>query len=317
MKTTGPTFLGIGAPRAGTTWLYRHLLNHPEVWMLPKKELHFFDRSLRYPSPNTLVTSSPVARIFGSNPWDRPQIISGLLSVAKRIINCKFRQALWWSKWTFGNYDEEWYNGLFSRRKSFKVSGEISPSYSILEDIDVARIKAINPDMKIIFMVRNPIERAWSAVRYNFNKGISKTNLASEEEIIAALKAPSMIRHGDYERTLDTYLKFFDSSQVLVCFYEAIRFDPVGLMSGIFSGLGVTPSKTDSITNDVRINASPARNIPSRVKDYLIETNTPLMDRFKHRFGSYANLWDGKLNLDNMLSQGDYSTTRLPPVLHP
>jgi len=38
-----PTFLGIGAPRAGTTWLHANLKKHPEIWLTPVKEIHYFD----------------------------------------------------------------------------------------------------------------------------------------------------------------------------------------------------------------------------------------------------------------------------------
>src|SRR3954453_9519065 len=39
-----PTFLGIGAPRTGTTWLHSNLRRHPEIWMTPVKEVHYFDK---------------------------------------------------------------------------------------------------------------------------------------------------------------------------------------------------------------------------------------------------------------------------------
>ena len=41
MKLT--TFIGIGEPRADTTWLYNVVFKHPEVWLPPLKELHYFD----------------------------------------------------------------------------------------------------------------------------------------------------------------------------------------------------------------------------------------------------------------------------------
>ena len=42
-----PHFLGIGAQRAGTTWLHSTLASHPEIWMPRIKEIHYFDR--KYP----------------------------------------------------------------------------------------------------------------------------------------------------------------------------------------------------------------------------------------------------------------------------
>ena len=42
---TLPTFLGIGVPRAGTTWLHTLLASHPDVYLPTKrKEIRFFDR---------------------------------------------------------------------------------------------------------------------------------------------------------------------------------------------------------------------------------------------------------------------------------
>src|SRR5204862_8294166 len=52
----GIQFLGIGAQKAGTTWLYEMLRLTPEVWMPPVKELHYFSRSPRYPSPSHLTS---------------------------------------------------------------------------------------------------------------------------------------------------------------------------------------------------------------------------------------------------------------------
>src|SRR3954454_14322487 len=45
----GPDFLCVGAQKAGTGWLYEQLRFHPDFWMPPVKELHYFDRSWRSP----------------------------------------------------------------------------------------------------------------------------------------------------------------------------------------------------------------------------------------------------------------------------
>ena len=43
MMYNGPTFICIGAQKAGTTWLYENLSRHPDVVMPPMKEIHYFD----------------------------------------------------------------------------------------------------------------------------------------------------------------------------------------------------------------------------------------------------------------------------------
>src|ERR671918_378664 len=80
-----PTFLGIGAQKARTSWLYQHLREHPNVWMPPEKELHYFDRSTSYPSPNNLATASPTSRLLGSQPWERPQVREGRRKLAMAL----------------------------------------------------------------------------------------------------------------------------------------------------------------------------------------------------------------------------------------
>ncbi len=305
-----PTFLGIGAHKAGTTWLFEQLRSHPDIWLPAVKELHFFDRSLRYPSPNTLATSSPLGRILGSEPWERPRMIEGLKSVAEDVKHKRFGEARWRSKWLFGHYNEDWYRGLFSPGMTHSSCGEITPSYSILEDEDVARIKMTNPDVKLIFMIRNPIERAWSAIRAK-----TKLNLVSDDEIIAVLKRPAMVVRGNYERTLEVYLRHFDSRQVLVCFYDAIRQDKVGLMAAVTDFLGVRRFSNCAIDNQKRVGASPPRKMPSKTREYLSATYAPMIEKIARAYGSYARQWESATD-----SGGPASTVNdqpLHPAFHP
>src|SRR6476660_1146062 len=43
-RVTGPDFICIGMPKAGTGWFYDQLSHHPDFWMPPAKELHYLDR---------------------------------------------------------------------------------------------------------------------------------------------------------------------------------------------------------------------------------------------------------------------------------
>lgn len=317
MQNTRPTFLGIGAHKAGTSWMYYQLIKHSQIWMPPVKEIHFFDRSPNYPSPNKLAISSPLSRFFRTESSERFRIKADLRSIMKSIQKHKFHEAIWWSKWTFGYYNENWYRSLFSQDNACEVYGEITPSYSILKSADVARIKAINPDLRLLFLIRNPVDRAWSAIRFNVQQGHSSLNLNSSNEIISALKKPSNILRGDYERTLDTYLKHFDSSQILICFYDAIRCDPVGLMSGITTFLNVISFEKAAIDNKTIVNRSSTYQMPVDVRDYLLETYAPMINRLAKTFGSYATIWERAESPHVMESQKEYTNTRLLPTVHP
>ncbi len=295
MKKRLPTFLGIGAHKAGTTWLFRHLRRHPEIWLPMVKELHFFDRSSGYPSPSFLATESPLKRLVKPNSAYRRQFAKSIEIMRRQLRRGNVGAALWFNKWLFGRYNEDWYAKLFKSGAEYQACGEVTPSYSILEPEDVGRIKAVNPDMKIIFIIRNPIERAWSAIRFNTDKGMMKFSLDEEDRIIRALRKESVVLRGDYERTITNFLSHFDSSQILVCYFDAIRQDKVGLMAAITDFLGVSRFDNDAIENQVPVNPSTPRQMPRKVHDHLTSVYEPMITRFARDYGSYAVDWEQEL----------------------
>ena len=143
-----PSFIGIGAQRAGTGWLYRNLAKHPDIWLTPLKELHYFD------NPNEVDSMGSRLR---SSTWRR--------QCAARILRDCFpgsRGTLRWDlRYFFGRRSDDWYASLFLPNK-YQISGEITPAYSILDSGTVGHIRKIMPDVKIVFLMRNPISRAWS-----------------------------------------------------------------------------------------------------------------------------------------------------------
>jgi hypothetical protein len=286
MEYIGPNFLGIGAHKAGSSWLYYQLKRHPRIWMSPEKELNFFNRS-----QNSFFNRS-----------QNPQKSQGLATVS---VPDDGESTL----------EEQEYCNVFLPGMSAKIRGEITPTYSVLPSEDVARIKRLNPEMKLIFSIRNPIDRAWSAIRYNVHRGKMDVNLDSSDEIIAALNKRGVVLRGDYERTLQTYLEHFDSQQILVCFYDAIQDNPEGLMTRITSWLGVEPLKKSQLKHKTYVNVSPRSPMPPEVKTYLQARYQPLMSRLAEKLGSYAITWTGDKPQDNISVEGINHS--LPPATHP
>ena len=96
-----PSFLGIGATKAGTTWLFHQLRHHPEVYVL--NEVHYFDRSPDYPSPNAL------AKPF---PWQRLSVKKtkqAAAEILQKTIKHGYREGRIAFHWHFGIYNDKWY----------------------------------------------------------------------------------------------------------------------------------------------------------------------------------------------------------------
>jgi hypothetical protein len=179
-----PDFLGIGAQKAGTTWLWENLRRHPEIFVPDKKELHYFD-----------------------NKFDR---------------------------------SIRYYTDRFEEARG-RIKGEITPAYGILPRERIVFIRAIMPRLRLIFLMRDPVERAWSQAVMDL---VVRSGRALEEvpetELLAFLESERSFDRGRYCGMLDNWLSSFPLEQLYVGFFEDIRERPRELMSEIFAHLGVS-----------------------------------------------------------------------------
>ena len=104
-----PDFLGIGAQKSGTRWLYQRLYEHPEVYLTPIKELHYFDK-LRGLELSDRLKERTWKKAIKKYSWSNRKNLGWLL------------------KYSFGTYDDDWYTSLFSNAGRRKA-GEITPEY--------------------------------------------------------------------------------------------------------------------------------------------------------------------------------------------
>lgn len=153
--------IGVGATKAGTSWLHRYLSDHPDCHFRAIKELHFFN------SESDESRAANRARIAGI----RDRIagdIEGELSprqLANKIRNLAqvehYLEVL-----DHGTGETADYLGyLLDDAGDAKIVGELTPAYGLLDEGKISQIANIAPDVRIIYLMRDPIERLWSHVR--------------------------------------------------------------------------------------------------------------------------------------------------------
>jgi len=149
-----PNFLVIGAQKSGTTWLDKQLRYNPDIWLPPIKEIHYFDVFLPFPFPFPLATLllSPRTR---TQYWMRIKVKEALQDVKLNPENF-----LWHMRYFLLPRTDKWYASLFSPREG-QIVGEVTPSYAAINEKDVARVYALMPNIKVIYLLRNPIQRMW------------------------------------------------------------------------------------------------------------------------------------------------------------
>ncbi|HEY1772240.1 MAG TPA: sulfotransferase [Gammaproteobacteria bacterium] len=185
----GPTFLGIGAQKAGTTWLYKMLCAHPDVGMPAQKELHFWDRD--------------AADAVGI----------------------------------------ERYRHLFAVL-SGKARGEITPSYAVLPPERITLIRQHFPELRLLYVLRNPLERAWSHARMELSRqfpaGLPQ-DFPLSPWLEQQFRSEASLSRGDYATCLKNWLKEYPQEQLQVSLYEDLRQDHRGFLEACARHIGVDP----------------------------------------------------------------------------
>ncbi len=239
-----PTFLVIGAAKAGTTSLYRYLEQHPQIFMSPVKEPRFFaleGHSLDFRGPGD-------ERI-------RLETTTSL----------------------------EAYRKLFDGVQDELAVGEASVLY-LHHDRAAAAIAKYVPDVKLIAVLRHPAERAYSGFLYRTRDGrepLRNFEDALREEPRRIADGWYYGWHdrdqGFYHRNLLRYFERFDPSRIRVYLYEDFDRNPLTVLSDVFSFLGVDPG----FQPDVRVRHNPSGRARSPGLQRLLTTRHPLKEALK------------------------------------
>ena len=204
---TLPNFLIIGAQKSGTTALYRYLSQHPQVYMSSVKEPHFF--------------------AFEGEKLDLrgPRDLEIMNDIAVTDIS---------------DYSE-----LFRGVSGERAVGEASAVYLYSEKA-VERIRRRLPGARMIAVLRNPADRAYSSFLHMVRDGREPLGdferaLAAEEERVRENWGPiwHYKRAGFYHGQLERYFEAFGRERVRVYLYEDLSADPSGVLRDIFGFLGV------------------------------------------------------------------------------
>lgn len=270
-----PDFIVAGFPKCGTTWLYDRLSELPDFEMPNGKELHFFSRHKRYNTDgklgntkNFFLLRKVLLRNFGINGF------SFFLNY------CNFFCS-----------NEKLYLKLFKHTSSF--TGDITPTYGLLPPSSVVRLKKLLPDVKIIFIIRNPIDRAWSHYRMYLRNNKKDFEKLSEEEIFWFFKRPLMEEYGKYSIAIEKYQKEFPKSNISVNSFDSLTDTPDVFLKEIVSFIGGDESGVDLHCKIDRIsNASKKINIPENVKSYLLSFYHDELIWLKNNYPKIYMKWD-------------------------
>ncbi len=212
MATIGLDFLGIGAPKAGTTSLHEYMRTHPELFLPEAKEQPFFTVDAAY-----------------AEGWEEFSAVAFHGAPPGRL---------------YGKITPHYMGG--------PVAWDGSPSETAVV-VTARRIAERFPGVKLIAMLRDPVERAISSYWQTTVLGDDDRSLDDalsaelEPDALAAARLSPADGHqhvvaGEYGRLLDAYLRCFDREQMFVGSRAVLAQEPMELLGSLWRFLGVDDS---------------------------------------------------------------------------
>ena len=223
--TKQPNFLIVGAAKSGTTSLWHYLKQHPDVFMPVNKEPMFF-------------ASSYYEKLNRKDPH-YPLIMQYLVT------------------------DLAAYRRLFEKSEGKKAVGEATATYLCHHDLVIPKVIQLLDDVKILMILRNPVDRAVSAYTFLLRDGEESQSLDKclnmEEE---RMKSHWSMTHayrgvGLYYSQVKAYMDNF--SRVKVYLYEDLVRDAQGLVKQMFEFLEVDSSFSPDVKTRHNISGVPTK----------------------------------------------------------
>ncbi len=184
-------FLGIGAAKAGTTWLADMLTQHPQIFIPKQKEIHYFNKE------------------YNEDPG---------------IENYNYFK------------DSPWFFSFFKDSTPEQIKGEISPSY-LYDPHAAKRIAEFDPNIKIIAILRDPVQRTYSHYLHYQQRG----TFGNQNFATAIKEHPDMlIKRSLYYEQIKRYSDLFPEAQLKIVLFEDMVKDPVNFLKDIEQFLGVS-----------------------------------------------------------------------------
>ncbi|MCG8561986.1 MAG: sulfotransferase [Hyphomicrobiales bacterium] len=279
-------FVCIGAQKAGTTWLARMLAGHPDFFLTPVKEIHYFDH----------------VRGITAHLSDRK----------RRSRYRKYHQRLWtqWRRWAelraqwdwYRDYlsdpiDDAWYADLFRRRGACRFAGEATPEYALIGAEGFGHLKRLAPEVRILYIMRNPVDRAWSQALHYCRS--HRLDVAAEpaERLIALLDSEPFEALGDYGAVLRDLEAVFAPEQTLLAFYEDMHADRQAALERVCRFIGLDFDRSTFQGAERRYNPSQEGEMPDEVRDHLRRKYAGLAEDIGRRVGRVPESWTQELRV--------------------
>ena len=273
-----PDFICIGAQKAATSWLYNALSLTQGVFLSAIKELHYFSEQ-----------SMPKVQAW-AHDYRREQvnqITNNLSSTAEGGIYLK--QLLpQLEHITSLPQDDSWYRKIFQYAHAQDICGEISPSYLSLPAPGIKHALSINPNIKILALLRDPVERAWSHIRMHIN--YDKLNIDLETFHQNDYELYPFLNYSNYAKHLANWKSLVGHDKLKMVLFDDINDNPQAALADILEWIGVQRTEQLPAVDQI-IFPGVSAPIPQQLHAKLYKDLQPQYDYLSTLFPAQTQRW--------------------------
>lgn len=244
---------GVGATKAGTSWLHRYLCDHPQCDLPAIKELHYFDR-VSPPALDKEMTRLATVRAG--------LVADAVTANRKKAANLDARideVEAWIDVMKRGAIESDAYVAFLNRNAGpgTRLVGDITPAYGLLDEDILAQMANMAPDTRFVMLLRDPLDRLWSNLRmmagWRLKDGQEigeKANFLFDRMLRG--KENPVLERSDYTGMLSRLQNVVPADRLHIEFYEDLFTQKA--VDGICTFLGLEPRAGEF---DRRVHASP------------------------------------------------------------
>lgn len=227
MRIDRTILFGLGAQKAGTSWLHRMLQRHPQVHLPLVKELHYWD-AVRAPHFKFPAIIAEKEAEFVDRAWlpQRVRRYQTMHALSRGYVRSYV--ARWNAILASGGDDHQDYLKLMETgARHHRVIGDITPAYALLDRDTFGEMARLGSDVRFVFLMRDPVARLWSGIKHRVrvsNVPVGEWQTAADTALQDALEGdPHMaLRRSDYAGLIQDLDQTVDPDKVLYMFYETL-----------------------------------------------------------------------------------------------
>ncbi|MFV8819976.1 sulfotransferase [Haliea sp. E17] len=209
--------------KSGTTWLFRQLEQHPGIHFSPEKELHYLADSSGHRGALTFG--------YRLGRWRNAR--------ARSADGLSWRDTAWYLDYLLAPRTWGWYERRFSGVANGQYCADFSNLSVLLSRGDWERLLQRVGELRIVYVLRDPLDRIWSHLKFHYHLGGDEAQLEMLARATSGTAPQEFLEHSLYAKHLRNMLEVLPREQIHIVYYDDISQRPEQVLRGVEAFLGL------------------------------------------------------------------------------